>query len=524
MNPNSSSDVESNIVEEHVLWSVFVRTHLIAGVISAATLMYSFFSLFVWRQGIHAIQLVLFLVGLGGLVYFCVSLFTLVTYFRYDGERLTVRRFGRRQRHITPLDITLVRSDNLGSVSSLWLRDGSTFQFCFKSLPKAHSVIESLKRQMRNESLLEGHINVLALAKVAAPNVVPSTIGVLVLTIFALMGVLAQRQAIGNGGPLGWILVATMFFPLAFVYIAIQNRWGQVVVYYNWDGKTIRLRKVGSRRVREYSISDIESIFSTHENAPTIESGIVFWITMKDRVRFKILTAFIPNGREVVESIQQHFNRAATVPVYSFRAQTIEQVDDMKRLKPYLQEDEDVLWVGRPKPRAALDRVLAEILFGLILIVMGSIFAALGLLAFMRGGDGIWIAAVVGLCFVGVGLYNWTAPWRYQHLFSKTLYAVTDRRALILNGVIWDNRGGVTPNEAACDVIDGDDLVRFEVSRRDNGIRLGSFYIPDRKKLLWCYRGFWAPKDQVGAIQALKWGISLRDKKHGEAFSRKSGG
>lgn len=519
----STSDVEPTIVEEYVQWSVFIRTHLITGVISAATLMYSFLSLFMWRQGIHTIQLVLFLIGLGGLVYFCVSLFTLVTYFRFDGEKLTVIRFGRRQRQITPLDITLVHSDQQGSVSSLWLKDGSTFQFCFKSLPKARIIIESLRRQMQDEKRLEGHINVLALAKVAAPTIVPTVCGVLVLTSFAAMSLFAQRQALWKMGQLAWSLAALLFLPLFLVYLAVQNCWGPVVAYYSWDGSTIRFRKLGSRRVREYSINDIESISSTHENAPTIESGIAFWISMKDKVRYKLLTAFIPNGREVVDSLQQHFNRADTVPVYSFRAITIEQVDDVRRLKPFLLEDEDVLWVGRPKPRAVLGRVLAEILFGLILVVMGSVSAAMGLLTFMRGGGSIWIAAAVGFCFVGVGLYYWTAPWRYYHLLSKPLYAVTNRRALILNGVLWDNRGGLTRNEAACDVIEGDELACFEVSPRDNGIRLGSFYIPERKRLLWVYRGFFAPEDQAGAIQALKWGICIRDKERGEAFSKNSG-
>lgn len=507
MNRTSTSDLESSIVEEHVLWSVFVRTHLITGVISAATLMYSFFSLFVWRQGIHTIQLVLFLVGFSGLVYFCVSLFTLVTYFRYDGERLTVRRFGRRQRQITPLDITLVRSDQLGSVSALWLRDGSTFQFCFKSLPKAQSVIESLKRQIRNESLLEGHINVLALAKMYAPSVVPAAVGVLVPTTFAVMSLLAQRQALWNAGPLAWILAALMFVPLLLVYLAVQNCWGPVVSYYSWDGSTIRFRRLGSRRIWEHSINDIESILSTHVNTPTTESGNAFWIAMKDKKRYKLLTALIPNGREVVDELKQHLNRAATTPVYAFRAVTLEQSDDVQRIQSMLFKDEQLLWLGRPRRGAVFSRVAAEVLFGMIPIAMGGALAALCTFELMRGGGGVWVGALVGYGFVGVGLYAWTAPWRYRYLLSTTLYAVTNRRAIILDGVDWDNRGSLQRSKQSVEVFQGEALRLFEVLPQEKGIALGGFSTQGRKGIRWQYQGFFAPQNQSEAVQALKWSI-----------------
>lgn len=507
MKQDSTAEDGYEAIEGHVIWSSFIRAHLITGGVTGISLLYTFFSLFVWRQGIHTIQLILFLVGISGMVYFFLSLFTVVTYFRFDGNRLTVRRFGRRQREVAPSDVVSVQNEKLGTVTSLWLRDGSTLQFCFKSLPQARSVVELLQRQMRNENRLEGHVNVLALAKVSAPFVVPSAIAVLVPTIFAVMGLLAKRQAIWNGGVLGWFLASMMFLPLVILCFAIYDRWGLVVAYYCWDGSSIRLRKLGSRRIREYLPSEIVSITSIQEHAPTIESGVGYLITMGKKDRYKLLTAFLPSGHSFGELLKRQLNHSDSTPVYGFRAVTIEQMEDMQRVKSLLQPDEELLWLARPQRSAVWSRVAAEIIFGLIPITLGGSLAAICIRELMRGGDGAWIGTIVGAGFVVVGLYAWTAPWRYQRLLSNTLYAVTNRRALILDGVMWDERGVLQRSESKCDVVNGAALELFEVLVKPKAISFGSLAQSGRKGVRLLRRGFFAPQDLPGAIRAVKWAI-----------------
>jgi hypothetical protein len=100
---------------------------------------------------------------------------------------------------------------------SLWLKDGSTFQFCFLSLPQVRKVVETLQRGIRTGNQFEGRINLLALAKAAGPYIIPSAVGVIIPTIFAVMGLFAPNQGKWMAKPLGWLLASLMFLPLALI-------------------------------------------------------------------------------------------------------------------------------------------------------------------------------------------------------------------------------------------------------------------------------------------------------------------
>lgn len=510
---DSGAERRIEIFEGHVNWASFIRTHLLTGSVSAISLVYSFFSLFVWRQGFHVFQFVLFLLGIAGMFYFIISLFTVVTYFHFDGKQLVVNRFGRRQRKVTAAEIALVQSDKLGTVASLWLRDGSTLRFCYKSLPQAWKVIELLRQESRNSGLMEGHANVLTLVKVWAPYFVPSAIGILIPMSAALLALVAQRKAIWNGGPLAWFLAAMMFLPLVLIGFAIYNRLGQVVAYYSWDGEVLRFRKLGRRRIREYSLSDIVSVSSIRETSPLLESGGGYWITMRNYKRYKLLTTFFPSGKVLGELLKRYLNRADTSPVYSFRAVTADQMEDMQRVKPLLDTDEELLWLARPRRGAAWGRILAEMIFGVIPMSIGGGLAIMCISEVQRGGEGALFGAAVGLVFVSVGVYAWTAPWRYHRLLSKTLYAVTNRRAFILDGVFWDIRGGVQRAESAIEIVEGDSLELYEVLPRGRDISLECFGKLGRKGTRWIHRGFFAPDNLEGAKKALKWVIHQRQGK-----------
>jgi hypothetical protein len=231
---------------------------------------------------------------------------------------------------------------------------------------------------------------------------------------------------------------------------------------------------------------------------------------MRNKDRYKLLTASLPNGQALGELLKRHLNRVDTCTVYRFRAVTAEQMDDMQRLKPLFEENEELLWLARPRRGAAWGRILAEVILGIIFASLGGFLALVGFREFMRGGEGPLLVVIVGFVFVGVGLYMWSAPWRYHRLLSKTLYAVTNRRAFILDGVFWDSRGGVQKAESAIEVVEGDALEMYEVLPGGRNVSLGCFGKLGRKGTRWIHHGFFAPTDLEGAVKAIKWGIHQR--------------
>jgi hypothetical protein len=70
---------------------------------------------------------------------------------------------------------------------------------------------------------------------------------------------------------------------------------------------------------------------------------------MKSKRRYKFFPAFVPNGQAIVEELTRQLNRIEAAPVYGLRAITIEQVEDMQRLKPLLLDGEEVLLASTPQ-------------------------------------------------------------------------------------------------------------------------------------------------------------------------------
>jgi len=89
-----------------------------------------------------------------------------------------------------------------------------------------------------------------------------------------------------------------------------------------------------------------------------------------------------------------------------------------------LYPDERILWRGRPVPRAAIrGRILLNITVSLPFLAVVALMAA-------RVGFGTQ-TAIYAVLF-GLGLWQLARPLRFYRQATRTLYAVTDQRVLIV--------------------------------------------------------------------------------------------
>ena len=99
-------------------------------------------------------------------------------------------------------------------------------------------------------------------------------------------------------------------------------------------------------------------------------------------------------------------------------------LDAQRTAQSELKAGENLLWVGQPDPlRYALQGTLPTTLFGLV-FTAGPLF-----LAFINGSFpvGLMIFLLIGLVIMSVPL------WAYRDA-KQTVYAVTDKRLLIITG------------------------------------------------------------------------------------------
>lgn len=109
------------------------------------------------------------------------------------------------------------------------------------------------------------------------------------------------------------------------------------------------------------------------------------------------------------------------------------------KVEPELLAGEDLYWVGQPNPVNMALKGAPQFLFGILW--MGMLFfifgQAFGMMRFdfggMNGFGGIF--ALFPLIFLGAGLSMLGSPLWYYLKATSTVYAVTNRRALILSGV-----------------------------------------------------------------------------------------
>ncbi|MEZ6073665.1 MAG: hypothetical protein R3C10_26145 [Pirellulales bacterium] len=177
-------------------------------------------------------------------------------------------------------------------------------------------------------------------------------------------------------------------------------------------------------------------------------------------------------------------------------------------MTPFLEPGEDVYWAGRPVYGKLWNEMSGEVVLGLIPFAFGVGFFTLAL-PLVRN-DSLWILIAFSMFFGGIGTTMIAAPWRYRRMLGSTVYAVTSRRVLIVNGLQWGSRSAVQPRGIECEAFDHDQARLYQVTGRRRDILLGGVWKRGRRhRKYWVNAGFLATDDPMGAETAIRYLLAL---------------
>lgn len=158
-----------------------------------------------------------------------------------------------------------------------------------------------------------------------------------------------------------------------------------------------------------------------------------------------------------------------------------------------IQPGEKLLWIGRPDPARVGRQSLPMLLFG-IPWTLFSLFWMAGASGMLFHGGGPpgpfnYLFPLFGLPFVGVGIGLLTSPYWAARKARTQVYAVTDRRAMIISGTASRTVASYTQRDMT-DIVrtehanqTGDVVFATQVSRSSNNngttTRIGFFGIPE---------------------------------------------
>ena len=101
------------------------------------------------------------------------------------------------------------------------------------------------------------------------------------------------------------------------------------------------------------------------------------------------------------------------------------------------------------------------------------------------------------------------APWRYHRILKSTVYAVTTRRVMIVNGLQWGSQAAVESRGIKCESFGRDEAYLHQVAGRRRDILLGGDWKRGRRnKKYWVHRGFLAADDPAAAELALRFFVA----------------
>ncbi|PYV17068.1 MAG: hypothetical protein DMG07_06615 [Acidobacteria bacterium] len=102
-----------------------------------------------------------------------------------------------------------------------------------------------------------------------------------------------------------------------------------------------------------------------------------------------------------------------------------------------LRFSETLLWVGQPEPRLFSREMARAYLFFLGLLALFSM-VSYWLIPRLSQSRMVVIPAIL-VVSVMISYFLITAPWRYRRRILQTIYAITDRRALVYRGFGWSS-------------------------------------------------------------------------------------
>jgi hypothetical protein len=103
---------------------------------------------------------------------------------------------------------------------------------------------------------------------------------------------------------------------------------------------------------------------------------------------------------------------------------------------PELEADELLLWAGQPDPKQFRFEASVRAAIGLIPLGFGLAFFIL-IVSHAPLRAELIPAGLVAAMFCAIGIKCMVTSWHLKRRLREAIYALTDRRALVLNGVGW---------------------------------------------------------------------------------------
>ncbi len=469
--------------------------------------------------------------GIASLLWLLLAMANVVIRFELECDSLTYTRLGRRTRKVILSEVVSV--DLPAKVKQRWgfwdgatvgFRDGRTMFLSYRDLEHASALAELLgQMQNADDDSLSGRLISQAIAgTLVAQALITFLLFALVVIAVLILGVafhpkpgIAEpRLFLGLGGTL-------LLLGACGLYFGVFRYWIGCVRWYSLNGRDLQYQTVFSSHVVKRLTDELDLVVARRPTSAQAEIGSWRMIRFRDGERIKLQLGILQNASELYSrlkkiSVARKLGRIRQTPPaiggdHPYWA----------NIRPYVEQDEQVWWIGRPVYAKLWSEMTAELILGLI---PGS----LGLFALILGTDLVWrgdlsalLLVLLGTLFIGVGGWGLATPWRYRRMLQDTVYAVTSRRALIVNGLAWGSQMAVVKTSASPQSFLGNEAMNYEVNGRGRDVVLGGEWRAGRKgRHHWYHHGFLATADLASAIAALEYLVSTHvNEPHGSHCS-----
>lgn len=296
-------------------------------------------------------------------------------------------------------------------------------------------------------------------------------------------------------------------------YFCVLRPWVGCVRYFHFDGRVLRYRTVFSSTLVPRFIDELDLIVTRRPNLQQADAGSWQLLQFRDGEQIKLHLGMLQNVSQLRERLKlQKIQRRTShrrLPAVILGSESPE----WQAIGPHLEVGEQVWWIGRPVYRRLWSEMAAEFIFGMIPATFGLIAFLLGFTVVAKGESSALMLVAVGAMFSSIGFWCMAAPWRYRRMIRDTIYAVTARRALILNGFTWGRQIAVSKVADRVQSFAPEKVIEYEVIGFGRDIVFGGEWRTGRRgRRYWGHHGFLAANDRHGAEAALESLLSEDDR------------
>jgi hypothetical protein len=272
---------------------------------------------------------------------------------------------------------------------------------------------------------------------------------------------------------------------------------------------------VFSLRIGQRLVDELDLVVSRRPASHQAEAGSWRLLRFRDGEQLKLHVGILQNASALYQQLKALTVRNSIAKGHRPSSSISSDHPLWQAIQPYLEEGEQVWWIGRPVYQKLWSEMAAEVVFGLIPGAFGvGMLVLVYQFGVRQGNFGVWPFLIGGLFFSAIGAWMCAAPWRYRKMLKDTVYAVTSRRALIVSGLTWGPQVAVTKASDSIQSFASDKAIDYEVVGRGRDIVFGGLWRKGRKgSNYWGHHGFLAVDDRQAAEAALQCLLSSEGRK-----------